>query len=470
MDLQQVILFSVVVVVGLGFFVFVLISLSNIFKKRKLQKKIDHIVDEDKLIAIDELRRYLKENPEDYKSRGKLIDLLYEQKMYMPTIKECTIMINLAASHSDIDELDYTIKMGECYYKLGSSDDARKYFMIARKMDDNNFKVNFNLGKMEYDAQSYDKALKYLNTAQKIDPSAIEVFRYKGFASFNLGLYRDAINSLGKVLKDQPTDTDILYFLGMSYFHANSNENAKKILTRIGPDHLYQPQIKMTLGDIMFKEEMFIKAIELYNMALSSNKLKPKEVIKIHMSMAECYVKAHNIPQALASFENVARINPNYKDVQKKIEMYSQLNKNSLLEKYLIGSVSQYTNICKLIVKYFISKKSNVKGKLQFIDSNINYKNELEIFVEISSSKFTMQYYFIFYRTTNTIGELEVRGIYNMLKDKKVDKGICISAGDFNDAAINFAETRMLEVVDKAELSKILNNIGIMLKQQEKGK
>lgn len=463
---MELVLFIVVFVLFSGLLIFGSVKLLTRTKKRKLSKKINKISNEDKLIAIDDMRSYLRTNPNDYETRNKLINFLFEKQMYLPAIKECLIMISASASHSELSELEYTVKIGEAYYYLKNFQDAKKYLSIAQKIDDTNFKVNLFLGKMEYDNQNYDRALAKFNKAEKIEAGNLEVAKAKGICNYQIKHYRDAINSLSKVIKGEAGDVETYFYMGMSYYNAGQNEFAKKYLTKVIDNPVYKLRVYFVLGNIFKKEDLYMKAVEYLEEVILAGTIDNTTKSEALYQVADCYVKTHNVAKALTNLEEIARINPDYKDIQKKIEMYSQLNTNTLLEKYLIGSVSQFTNICKLFVKYYVSKFSPIKGKIKFLDAEVNFKGEMEINIEIASNKFITLYFFIFFRSTSSIGELEVRNIYNMLREKKIDKGICVTAGSFSETAKNFSESRMLEVVEKKQLVDILNKIGEALNKQ----
>lgn len=462
-DLILILLLALIGLLSIGVLVAFIISK---FKSKKVKERIKKISQEDKYIAIDELRKYLRSNPNDYDARGKLIDLLFESNMYLPALKECHMLINASASHPQIDEMKYTVKVGEAYYWLKNFQEAKKYLNIARKIDESDWKVNYLLAKMEYDNQTYDKAYAYINSATKTNNEDIDVLKLKGLISSQLNLNKETINCMLAVLKENGDDMEAVFYLAKSYFNVSRMEEAKKYLDLLTDHPNYSAEVLFLLGNIHYKDDMFSKAIDYLNDAIKTGLLKPKMVVEAHYAIAECYVKIHNIQNALHHLEEIRKSNPNYKDIQKKIEMYSQLNLNSLFEKYLIGSVSQFTNICKLIVKYYIQKLCNLSGTIKFDKVNMNYRGELEIFVEIVSKKFTSQYYFTFFRSTTTVGDLVVRNIYNMLREQKFDKGICVTAGDFSNTAHTFIESRMLEIIEKKALIDILEKIRVIIQKQ----
>ncbi|HOF01195.1 MAG TPA: restriction endonuclease, partial [Spirochaetota bacterium] len=62
-----------------------------------------------------------------------------------------------------------------------------------------------------------------------------------------------------------------------------------------------------------------------------------------------------------------------------------------------------------------------------------------------------------------TVGDLTLRIIYNKLRDEKIDKGVCVTAGNFSPTAKDFVESRMLELVEREKTSEILSKVKEMI-------
>ena len=60
-----------------------------------LKEKAGKVEKENALLAIDELRKIIKAQPYDYDTRKKLIDLYFQQKMYLPAVRECMVMVEV---------------------------------------------------------------------------------------------------------------------------------------------------------------------------------------------------------------------------------------------------------------------------------------------------------------------------------------------------------------------------------------
>ncbi|HBD93095.1 MAG: hypothetical protein A2015_06835 [Spirochaetes bacterium GWF1_31_7] len=455
-----------------GLIVFFSIAITVLKKmgKKKVDSNLKNINKENSYLAIDELRKILKNKPSDHKTREKLVEVLFLSKMYLPAIKECMLLIDASVSNPDISELKYTVTAGKSYYHLNNIADAKKYFSFAKKIDDLDFETNFYLGKIEYDAENFEKALAFMTIASRVKPEDEESQKIKGILSFQAGSYRECVNSMSKIIELKPDDYEALYYMGYGLYKLNKSEDAKRILVNIMNIDKYSIDALFIIANINKKDKAYVQAIEMLEKLIKmKDKFSSKTayLLEMYYLLSECYFNIHNVAKSLYYLEEAAKIDASYKDVQQKIDLYAQLARNTLLEKYLIGSINEFTNICKMFVKYYISKYSTLTGNLKYISTQLNQRGEMEIRVEVSSNKFVLTYYFIFFRSNTIIGDFTVRNIYNMLKDEKTDKGVCITAGSFSDTAINFIESRMLEVVEKKQLTEILKEIGHLL--QTKG-
>ncbi|HPO49179.1 MAG TPA: tetratricopeptide repeat protein [Spirochaetota bacterium] len=447
--------------------IFVVLKIVTGAKSKTIKTKIEKLKNEDNQTAIDELKKILKANPGDISAREKLAELLVDSKAYVPAIKEYLILIDKSATNPEVNEVKYTVKLAETFLKLDNFEDAKKYFLIAKKLDDLNFDANLNLGKLEMKNNGYDKAFFYLSIAARSNPENVDALKSLGLCDFNIGKFRECIECLLKVLQTNREDFESMYYLANAFYNIGRYDDAIKYYNRVRKVPLYMFDSTLMTANVNKKQKMYIQAIEMYESLLSNSGMKTEKMLDIYYSIAECYFNTHNLGKAISYWQKIAATNPDYKDIQQKIQTYSLVNSNSMLEKYLIGSMNQFTNICKLFIKYYVPKYSHLKGNIKFLNIAMNQDNSLEVYVEVSSRNFVEQVFFSFMRSNTTVGDFIVRNIYNKLKEQKIDKGICVTAGTFSDTAKQFVESRMIELVEKNQLTEILSDIGKILQGED---
>jgi len=465
--------FLFIIVIWLAAFTVILAIFSLIItyrKKIKIKNKLNKIDSESKLLAIDELRRIIKKDSYNFQAREKLADFLIENKSYLPAIKEYLVILDHFQNNPKIDELKYLNKIGQTYLNLQNYDEAKKYFLIVKSKDDMNFTANINLAEIEMSNNNYEKAENYFNIASQILPDDIELLKPYALCQYNLNKFNQAIIKFEKYLKEKGEDSEVDYYLSYSFYNLSRFDDSIKYFNKLKKSDEYKFEAFYMLGIIHLDQDIYNVAIEDFNNALLSGKnLESQKILEINYNLAESHLKAHNITLALEHWKKVADIEPGYKDVQAKIENYSQVATNSLLETYLVGSINQFIKICQLIVKYYITHFSVLKGgNVNFLDIKTTPASSLEILSEVTSGNFIETYFFVFMRSTTSIGDMALRTMYNNLKEKKADKGICITAGTFTDSAKEFVESRMLKIVEREKLMEILNKIGQSLRTKNR--
>ncbi len=428
--------------------------------KMKIKKKIEKISNESKLLAIDELRKMVKNNPNDFNSREKLADLLVETKSYLPAIKEYMTILDRHSANPDVSEVKFTLKIADSYILLNNVEEARKYYIVAKKIDDFNLRANQKLAEIELSLGNADVAYSYVKVALKIKPEDSDILKLFADASYQCNMFSDAVSAYSLVLKDRPDDNKSLYNLANSMIKLKRYDDAVKKLSQLAAIPEYASGANYELGMINYRLKSFTQAAEFFEAALTTGGLTGVNMMECLYSLSECYVKNQNMNKAVTYLSRLISIDANYKDAAQKYDSYQQLSQNTLMQKYLIGSVAQFTNLCKVVVKYVVNKTSSLRGgTISFNKINTTNDGCLEVFAEIAGGKFSELYFFTFVRSTTTVGELTMRTVYAKQKELKADRAICVTAGDFSPPAREFVESRMLELIEKSRLNEILTEI-----------
>ncbi len=465
--------FLYIIVIWLAIFTVFILIISIIISRRKnskIKKQLKTISTESKLIAIDELRKLIRRDPYNIEAREKLAELLIQNKSYLPAVKEYLSILDRFQNISKDEEIKYLNKIGSAYMHLGNVEDARKYFLISKSKDDINYETNLNLADIEMKDNNFEKAETYYSLANKIEPENLDLLKPFGICYFKLNKFKNAAEKFLKYLKEKKIeDLEVLYFLGYSFYNLNKYDDALKFFIRLKQSSQYAAESFYIMGKIHKEQNLFVKAIEEFENSLMAGQFRePEKLVEINYLLAESYFSSHEIHKAVEYWNKAANINPTYKDVQEKLQNYSIVNKNQLLEMYLVGSINQFTNICKYIAKYYVAHFATLKGNVKFLNIKTTQEGSLEMVVEVTSGNFLELNFFVFIRSATTVGDMVVRQLYNTLKEEKADKGICITAGAFSDSAKEFVETRMLKIVEREKLVDILEKIAKNLKINHK--
>ena len=64
-------------------------------------------------------------------------------------------------------------------------------------------------------------------------------------------------------------------------------------------------------------------------------------------------------------------------------------------------------------------------------------------------------------RSTNPVGYKDARSLYDMMRKMNATRSICITASKFTKNAVEFSQIRPVDLIDKEELTKLLQKITI---------
>jgi hypothetical protein len=86
----------------------------------------------------------------------------------------------------------------------------------------------------------------------------------------------------------------------------------------------------------------------------------------------------------------------------------------------------------------------------------VNKNEYADILADIETVRWQDTMLFRFIRTTGQVGELMLRDMHGRIKELHAGRGYCLAAGTFTEGAVAFVEARLIDLIDKEELSKVL--------------
>lgn len=404
--------------------------------------------------VIREANKKLAQNPKDSEALLALADLYYSEEDYEKSFRSFTILIDLCASNSELDEFSITLKYGISAIKIKKYKEGYKALVYARTLKKDVFELNFHLGYLEYLRKNYDKAIQFLRLALQKVPDHSDTIRYLAFAFYRTQRFKNAITILKKVVDLTPDDKEALFALARCYYELNINEQAIKIFSHLRPDPQYGAVSALYSGTIHMNTRQYEKAIMDFEIGLRHAEIKQDILLELKYRLSNCYSKEQEISKALPLLTQIQSISPGYKDVPAQIGRFQELNSNQNLQIYLLSPTSEFVTLCRKICTNFFAES---KTKISSISVQ---KNEYaDLLCAIETGKWQDDVLFRFIRSGSQVGELLLRDMHSKIKELKAGRGFCLVAGTFTENAKYFVEARLIDLIEKEELLKILNRI-----------
>lgn len=415
-------------------------------KKKKPKKK--------KNVLLKEAQKRLSQNPKDPRALKTLADIYYEDSNWPKAHTMYSMLSELCATNPELDEFEISSRQGICAFKLNKTEEAYQALAVAYKLKQNSFEVLFHLGALEQKRGNTEHAIKLLLKANEMVPSHIETKRYLAIALHDIHKYKEAISIAKQIIEQFPDDKELLFAYADSMLMSGNKEQALAILSHLKLDPVWGPKAAYKAGNTHLSQHKYDRAIADMEIGLRHETIDAKLKLEMSYKLAQAYIAKKEIKKAVEHLRNIQRINPKYKDVEKLINYYGELNQNQNLKTYLIAAPPDFLTLCrKIIAAYFPGAFIKVQNM------NMITSEYADLVCDIDTRKWQDTILFRFMRTTGVVGELSIRDFHARLKDTRADRGICMSAGDFSQEAKKFVEARLIDLLPKSELMKILKKV-----------
>ena len=408
----------------------------------------------DRAIVIREATRRLAQDPRDVPALQDLARITFEDGEFESSYKHYRSLLSMCGANPEIDEFDVTLHLGQSALKLSKPQEAHKHLMVAHTLRPNEFEVNYYLGLMEYMKKNHPKAAEYFKTAHSQRPDDVAANRYLGHSLYSQKAYGEAVDVLQRVLDFEPEDKKAQFLLAKSYQALKHNDLALQIFSRLRTDPDVGAISALHAGSLNTNAKRYDTAIKDFDIGLRHEKISPAVLTELKYRMAEVHLKIGELSKAMNLWKQIMEVQPEYKDVAKKLEQFKETATNRFLHTFLMAGSSDFINLCRRIASRYYAH-SNTK----LINISLRKGEYADILALTRTPQWEDQVVFRFVRSQGSIGEFLLRDLYVHAKDIRAGRAVCVAAGTFSEQARGFVEARMIDLVDYDGLLKLLKKI-----------
>lgn len=439
-------------------FIIIIFTVYLLFFKENVQERINKAISLYKTGNIDIALNILKNITSKHKDipmvHWYLADIYYQKKIYEIAEQECQKILALKKFTTEFSEADVRKKLAQIYWDDKKLDEAYKELILVSQIEPERADVYLDLGRLSIERKVYRDAIMYIEKYIKINPTNALAYLLLGEAYFYLQIYESAEINLMKALEIDNKLNKAHFFLGMIYSNKKSYDMALREFEYPQQDKTARFYIAFEKGRIYHEKGMYESAISEFKKALEIGGQEKNEEYDIKYAMAECYIKLGKIDDAIKYWEEIYRVNPQYRDVKDKLSMYKELKETDLFNKFLNAIDEEFIKIGQAIVESM---------NYDVIEYDLRKDGILDI-VAFDKNKKTGENYLIeIIRFESEVGELILREMNSKMQDLQIYRGICITTSSFTDAAVTYTKNRAIELIDKDELNKILSRIKIII-------
>lgn len=347
-------------------------------------------------------------------------------------------------------------KLAEVYLKLGLTDESQKEYILLSKIDPNNYEYYFFIAKLFEERDYTDSALTNYKRVISINPTHAEAYLRIGVIYFRKQLYGEAKKSLMTALKYDAQNPSCYYYLGRVSAAMGDTATALAHFEKAQSDPNLRQKALLEKANIFVMKNDIQHAVFDLERALKMGDEDTPVVLALRYQLGRCYEMNKELLKAIEQWEAIYEKNPKYGDVAEKLSVYNALRADDLLKDFLTASQSKFEKYCTRIVESM---------GLAVQDVFLKNQDLIEVFALETQSRWRnakkAPSVVRIFRSPEAIDYNTIRGLYDQMRKMNALRSICITASKFTRSAIEFAQIRPIDLIDKEELTKLLHTIPV---------
>lgn len=340
------------------------------------------------------------------------------------------------------------------YLKLGQIDESQKEFILLSKLEPNNYETYFNIAKLFEERDYSDSALTNYKKVLQINPQYAPAYLRMGVILFKKQQLAEAKKALTTSLKLDPQKTECYYYLGKISRAGGDAESALVQFEKVQKDTEMRQKALFERANIFILKRDLNQAIDELGKAIKLGTEDSVVTTASRYLLAQCYEASKDLVHAVEQWEKIYEINAKYRDVAEKLAIYSDLRTDDRLKDFLTASQTNFQDFCTKIVESMglaiqdVFLKSPDIAEVYALETQSRWRNAKKAPSIIK-----------IFRSVDPIGYDAIRVLYDQMRKINAMRSICITASKFTRTAIEFAQIRPIDLIDKDELTKLLDKI-----------
>ncbi|MFW5808659.1 MAG: tetratricopeptide repeat protein [Spirochaetota bacterium] len=445
-----IIVFLIIIVLTiLALYVF-----STYFFPRRLDEIAEMIKKGQTKLAIRKLDEVLSKDDRNSYAHYLLAEAYTHDKNKQYAVLEYNQVLKLGTFSERVNEVEVRSKLAYILKELNRINDAKKEFMLLTQLDPNNYKNYYELGMLFFNAGVLDKALDYLKKSAALNNNQPDIFYYIGQIQYRSGNNADAKSAFLNTIKLNSANSKAHYFLGLVLRSDADYEWAVKEFEIAQKSDELRTKCFLAKGSCYLEMDQYPKAIVEFERGLKLVRKGSETELNIRYYLAIAHEKMRDMQSAIEQWEKIYEQKKNFRDVEQKLRQNSEFRQDDRIKDFMIASLSNFEHLCRKIVEsmnYDVNELKVIKD------------SEIEVFAveKDDARRNTRRIYRIIHivRTTATISDNYLRNLYDTMKIKNAQRVMVITTGDFSQSAVDYSNTRPIELYSKSKLIEILKKV-----------
>ncbi|MBN2324097.1 MAG: tetratricopeptide repeat protein [Spirochaetes bacterium] len=346
-------------------------------------------------------------------------------------------------------------RLAEEYLKMGQIDECQKEYILLSRLEPSNYENFYEVARLFEQRNFTDSALANYRKAININPEHVDSQVRLGRIYLKKQLMNEAKASFTTALKLDPENGDCHYYLGKIARAGGDPQTALAYFEKALHKKRYKQRALLERANIFLTRGERERAVVELKRALSLGEEDIPAVLALRYLLARCYELEKDLLGAVEQWEKIHERNPKYRDVASKLMTYNSLRADDRLKDFLTASDEDFKNTAASIIQsmglavqdVFLKSRDIVEATALETQSKWRNAKKAIIIVRI-------------YRSADPIGYDDIRGLYDTVRKQGASRSICVTTSQFSKSAIEFAQIRPIDLIDKEEFTKLLHALG----------
>lgn len=366
-------------------------------------------------------------------------------------ILEYRQVIKYGKYNEKVKEIDVHTKLARLFTEQNNVEEAKNEYLILTRIDPDNFQNYFELGSMFFKLNMADKAVPFFKKSIALNARHDLSYYFLGQIYYQGNLFADAKQAFIESIKLSQTNYRSHYFLGLVLRQLQDFDWAIKEFEIAQKSEDLRVKCFLAKGSCHLTRGMVPKAMMEFERGLKFARRGSDTELGLRYYLAECYEKTRDLHSAIHQWEKIEEVKPGFRDVPLKLKTYAEFRQDDRIKDFLISGLSQFEHTCRKMIEAM---------NLTINEINIINDTEIEMLASESEGKWrntrATNRLIRIIRTMDTVQEKFLRNLYESMKSRNATRIIVITTGDYAQTAVEFANTRPIELYSKNELINLL--------------
>ena len=352
-----------------------------------------------------------------------------------------------------LPEVPFRQEFAALQMKFNHTEEALKEYLILTKLDAMNAANFLNAGKIYEQMNRKDLALGFYQRCIKLEPKNAQAHGALGHILFLAKQYVEAKRELDLAIRLSPETYANYYYLGKLLKEAKDLGAAVKAFDKAQRDSEFKQKALIERATCYIIANRYDNAQIDLQRAIDLDKDESKsDTLYARYFLASCYEQGRKIDKAIEQWEKIYKRSRSFRDVAAKLQEYKDLQANDNLKDYLTCSDAEFAELCKNIALKALGLTAQQietkKDGCQIIASDAKDGDWRNMRKQMMLLRF--------YRDPEPVEDSDVREVLDKAKDANCTKAYIFVSSEFARGAVQFAESRPVELVSKIKLEEFL--------------